>query len=256
MRKFSLGIVALAALAGSPAFGADVPVRTPPPAAPPIVLGWGGCYFGVAGGFAWGRSRAENDGTDGPFAITGDFDVRGGLIGGTTGCSLLVGGGWVFGVESDLSWISKKGTANDLPAYDPTTVNETRESWLSTTRARIGYAWSNWLLYATGGAAVSNVKYSVFGPNVPGVFSEKHTRAGWTVGAGIEWAFTPSWSAKIEYLYVDFGGVSYFDPPPPACGCANRAGGVFLNDNIVRLGVNWRFNLDFGKAPAPVVAKY
>ena len=85
------------------------------------------------------------------------------------------------------------------------------------------------------------------------IVSETHTRAGWTVGGGVEWAFDPNWSAKLEYLFVDFGREGYYDPPPSFL-FANRAGGVFLTDNIVRAGVNWRFN--WGKAPTPVVAKY
>jgi outer membrane immunogenic protein len=28
-------------------------------------------------------------------------------------------------------------------------------------------------------------------------------RIGWTGGGGVEWAFRPNWSAKIELLYTD-----------------------------------------------------
>ena len=33
------------------------------------------------------------------------------------------------------------------------------------------------------------------------------TQVGWTAGGGIEFAFTPNWTAKVEYLYVDFGSL-------------------------------------------------
>ncbi len=248
------GLVAVAA-----PVAAAFPTKAYPTKAPPLVpsvaaFNWRGCYVGVTGGGAWGRSKANNDGTDGPVDVTGNFDVRGAIFGGTSGCNLLQAGNWVFGVESDFSWTSKKGTAHDTLLYDPgqTFLNETRENWLSTSRARVGYAWNNWLLYATAGAAVGDVTYTVSEPTL-GAFPEKHTRAGWTAGAGIEWAFDANWSAKLEYLFVDFGREGYFDPPP-RFNFVNRAGGVFLTDNIVRAGVNWRFN--WGKAPAPVVAKY
>jgi outer membrane immunogenic protein len=267
MNRLLLGSVAIIAAATvAPAMAADLPRKVAPPVVAPVptLFNWGGCYLGVAGGGAWGRSHADNNGTTGPIPtipITGDFDVRGGIIGGTTGCNLLQAGNWVFGVESDFSWTNKHGTANDLPPFDTTESNETREKWLSTTRVRVGYAWNNWLLYATAGAAIGEVAYTAFGPNnfgpgIPGSVSETHTRAGWTAGAGIEWAFAPNWSAKLEYLYVDFGRTEYFNPLPPGLppGFANRAGGLFLNDNIVRVGVNWRFN--WGKGPAPVVARY
>jgi outer membrane immunogenic protein len=32
-----------------------------------------------------------------------------------------------------------------------------------------------------------------------------HDQAGWTAGAGIEWAFADNWTAKVEYLFVDIG---------------------------------------------------
>ena len=33
------------------------------------------------------------------------------------------------------------------------------------------------------------------------------TQTGWTAGAGVEWAFLPNWTAKVEYLYVDLGNL-------------------------------------------------
>ena len=71
-------------------------------------------------------------------------------------------------------------------------------------------------------------------------------RAGWAVGGGVEWAVSRNWSFKAEYLYVDFGRESYFNPLPPGlpANFANRNGGVFLNDNIVRAGVNYKFGWD------------
>jgi opacity protein-like surface antigen len=267
----------------APAFPTKAPFVAPTPA----VFNWGGCYVGVAGGGAWGRSHHDTNGTllteagilsPVPIAITGDFDVSGGIFGGTTGCNLLQFGNWVFGVESDYSWTSKRGSTLDLASFTAATGisenSETRERWLSTDRVRVGYAWNNWLVYATAGAAVGDVRIQACDVTVSavGCLSESHTRAGWTVGGGVEWAFAPNWSAKLEYLYADFGRTDYFNPTPvplqqpcvnPACplvvgvgGIAGRVGGVFLDDSIVRLGVNWRFNLDFGKAPTPVVAKY
>ncbi len=84
-------------------------------------------------------------------------------------------------------------------------------------------------------------------------FTGRETRIGWTAGAGIEWAFWDNWSAKIEYDFYDFGehrvtlvdSLGNFDPAP-----------ADINQQIhtVKFGINYRFN--FGKAPAPVVARY
>ena len=31
------------------------------------------------------------------------------------------------------------------------------------------------------------------------------SRSGWTLGAGVEYAFAPNWSAFVEYNHFDFG---------------------------------------------------
>jgi opacity protein-like surface antigen len=68
------------------------------------------------------------------------------------------------------------------------------------------------------------------------------------VGAGIEYAFTSSVSAKLEYNYMDFGKRTYYflidDVPIDVT--------VRQNLHLIKVGVNWR--LDFGKYP--VVARY
>jgi outer membrane immunogenic protein len=93
----------------------------------------------------------------------------------------------------------------------------------------------------TGGVDWANAQISINGPGVTA--SESHTRAGGTVGGGVEWAFLPSQprlTFKAEYLYVSFGNTAYFNPLPSAA-FADRAGGVKLNDHIVRVGLNWQF---------------
>jgi outer membrane immunogenic protein len=248
MKTLLLSSIAVVGLAVAPAMGADLPM--PMPAAPPPVFGWTGCYIGAAGGYAWGQSNAKNDGTSGPINITGNYRVSGGIAGGTAGCNLLQSGPWVFGVETDLSWTNKSGTGFDQPPYLAGTSNQTTEQWLNTDRIRIGYAvLDNWLIYATGGFALAEVKYSITNAAtiIGSTVSETHTANGWTAGAGVEWAVGGGWSVKAEYLYVNFGNTPFFNfnGSIPAVGfapIANRSGGVFLDDNIVRVGVNYKFN--------------
>ena len=137
--------------------------------------------------------------------------------------------------------------------------------WFATFRGRAGVlADPQTLLYATGGLALGGFKYTaqtttsvqVFTPGLGGttpvgapiVFagvaaSSSDTRVGWTVGAGIERKFSPNWSGKLEYLYMDFGSKTYF------AGTVNQAD-VSFHDNIFRAGIDYEFN------PAPVIAKY
>jgi len=137
--------------------------------------------------------------------------------------------------------------------------------WFATFRGRAGVLVDpQTLLYGTGGLAVGDFKYTaqtttsvqVFTPGLAGTTplgpplvlagaaaSSSDTRVGWTVGAGIERKFSPNWSGKLEYLYMDFGTKTYF------AGTVNQAD-VSFHDNIFRAGINYEFN------PTPVVAKY
>jgi opacity protein-like surface antigen len=100
------------------------------------------------------------------------------------------------------------------------------------------------LVYATGGWAFGERKLS--GPltssNAAGListtaFSAASRMDGWTVGGGIGWAFLGNWTAKFEYLYIDFSGPS--DVAIPG-GPFIITSGHFV-DNIARAGINYKF---------------
>jgi outer membrane immunogenic protein len=63
-------------------------------------------------------------------------------------------------------------------------------------------------------------------------------RTGWSVGAGLEWALSPQWSAKAEYAYFDFGRVGL-------SGISSTGDRYFQNvgqaAHTVKAGVNFRF---------------
>jgi outer membrane immunogenic protein len=218
-----LGALAIVAAAGS-ANAADMPRRAAPaPApvykAPPYqAYNWTGLYAGINGGYGFGNSNVSG------FPGTGDFDVNGGMVGGTLGYNWQTGP-VVFGLETDLDWSGMKGSAA-CGAFNC----ETKNTWLGTTRGRIGYAWDRFMPYITGGAAYGNVKASSL------LGSTSDTNFGWTVGAGAEFALAGNWTAKLEYLYADLGDVD--------CGAActlTPPANVDFHTNIVRAGLNYRF---------------
>lgn len=255
MRKLLLGVVGLAAFAaGGVANAADLP---PVYKAPPIVTApvsyWTGCYVGIEGGGAWGRSRHTAPNSGG-VDIAAEFNLSGGLFGGTLGCNYQVNQ-WVFGIEGDWSWTGKRGSGQDVPPFNTSFVQETKERSLGTVRGRLGWTPApQWLIYGTGGVAFGKVDVNeFFAPNPVLAASDSATLTGFVVGGGVEWMlpFLPNLSAKVEYLFVDFGTNRFFNPPitPGNCGCV--VADVRTNDHVLRAGLNYHFNWG-----GPVVARY
>ena len=215
--------------------------KTPPP---PKAPDWTGTYGGIAGGFGWGGSGQTDPGVVLPGPIDGgDEDgghlVRGWLAGVTLGTNLQRGP-LVVGVEGDFSWADIKGQSNvcGTPPAVPHPCGAKLDA-LGTFRGRAGFATGpggNWLLYATGGLAVGHLQaWDALMPASGNVW-----RAGWTAGVGVETAFAPNWTAKLEFLYVDFGDAHVFDVLP---GVPES---VSFSTNLVRAGINYRF----GGSPA------
>src|SRR5258708_23654627 len=105
MKKILLAGIAAAAFCAAPAIAADMPHTAPvSKAAPAPVFSWNGCYGGIEGGGAWGKSKHTSDAG----LTIADPKVDGGLFGGTLGCNYQ-SANWVFGVENDLSWAGLRG---------------------------------------------------------------------------------------------------------------------------------------------------
>lgn len=221
------GLMAAAAMA-VPSFAADLPrpaYKAPVYVAP--VFSWTGFYLGINGGYGWGHSDWNN----GPMGNV-SMNVKGGLVGGTFGYNLQTGN-FVFGLEGDVdaSWINGSSQAGAAGTVCSGPNNcETKNTWLATGRGRIGFAFDRFMPYITGGAAGGNIKARANGGG-----SVDKTKLGWTVGAGVEWAFSGAWSAKVEYLYADLGHITCDSTP---CGVDTT---VSLKTNIARVGVNYRF---------------
>jgi len=223
MKAFILaGVSALAMVAGAvSANAADIQQRQVVPAKAPVyvapVANWTGPYIGINGGFGFGSGSNFAGG-----GLPGSFNTSGGLIGGTLGYNWQVGQ-VVWGLETDIDWsdIKGNGTCGGLPC-------RTRNDWLGTTRGRIGYDAGRFMPYVTGGLAYGDIKTGI---NTFG--SSTTTKAGWTLGGGVEAALWGPVSAKLEYLYVDLG----------RGGVVPTSGGARgdFKTNIVRAGLNYRF---------------
>jgi outer membrane immunogenic protein len=255
MRKWlvaGIGILALAAGARTAA-AADLPGGAPAdrPAQTVMLFSWSGFYLGAHAGGGWGQKNQ----TGVPFQLGAvaivpqsvGLDVRGALAGGQIGYNYQTGI-WVLGAEAQASWANLEGdgacpsTASGavpiLSADCSATVNA-----LGTFALRLGVALDRILLYGKGGGAWTNDKYATTPSNavLPSIFNANETRWGWMAGAGIEFAFTDNWSAKIEYNYMDLGkrSIRFTDAQDSV---------FFLVDirqivNVVKFGVNYRFGV-------------
>lgn len=282
-RSLPFALAGLAAVAFAQiALAADLPRKAPAPPPPPATP-WTGCYVGVnVGGIGGGRNTADlsigggyldpsngfsNPANSGPLNHSYSFSDWGFTGGGQAGCNYQVSA-WVFGIEGDFNGSSLRESVNLAYASTPTTTPPQVTSphteavskdldWYATLRGRVGYAWSNVMLYATGGLAVAEIKSATnvaFANDVNilntanFIGSTSVTRAGWTVGGGFEWMLNPHWTVKAEYLYLDLGRFNYVSPcdfvtgNQPGCaigGLWNTS--IRARENVARLGVNYKF---------------
>ena len=222
-----------AGVGASHALAADLPVPSPVPPAnyvPATTYSWSGVYFGLNGGYGFGRSNWTLGGIS-----TGTFNTAGAVLGGTFGANFFEFNRFVFGVETDFDWSTVGGNSSaaacaGVGAPAGTTCG-TSNDWLSTARARAGYAFGRVLVYATGGLALTDLHLSAAG--------DSHSvEYGWTAGGGVEFAFADQWTAKAEYLFVDFGNMTCGSTSEFFCG----TGSVTLTENVVRGGVNYKFS--------------
>lgn len=240
-------------------------------AADPPVMGynWTGVYAGLNAGGAIGKSTATTTTVFSPtgyfarssppaIAEAGDQSLdNNSFIGGAQ-----VGYNWQFGKfviggEVDFNYMnineSTECTAG-YPCCPPTTFNiksSVDTDWLFTARPRIGYVSNNWLFYVTGGLAVTRLKADfIFTDTFANGYesgSISKTKAGWTVGGGIEMGLKKNWSLKAEYLYVDFGSESTTSQnftaftPPIAFPTNTFTHTIDMQVHIVRVGLNYRF---------------
>lgn len=243
-----LGLVSTAVLAtclATSAFAADLPSRQAPPPAPVYVplFTWAGLYVGLNAGVGWADSGEI--GVNGPTAassgvLSGVGGGDGRFVGGAQIGYNWQSGAIVYGLETDIQYVDAGGS-----------VAWGRYSWwdgrgggdgayFGTVRARIGYAFDRTLVYVTGGLAYG-------GLNTNPLTGNTTSNAGWTVGGGVEYAFTNNWTAKIEGLYVDTGEgrrARSFDnaaggvlPAGTYTAVSNGGGGA----GLLRVGVNYKF---------------
>ena len=237
-----LATIATAVIVGSsPVLAADiVPLKAAPSYGAVPAFSWTGFYVGAHLGTAWGTVESEIPLGSG-FVLPISSHTINGLLGGfQAGVNYQIG--WaVLGIEGQFSFADINGkTPCLLIVKCSTDVN-----YLGSVAGRLGFAADRALIYVKGGVAFADSDYfaDVLGAGII-TASASDTRIGWMIGTGVEYAFTPSWSAKIEYNYMDFGNKTL--PFDVRFGGGSTSIDVDVDQKIhlVKFGVNYRFGGD------------
>ncbi len=277
MKRSVLGLVSVLALAIAAPMGvanaADLATKapSPPPMAPVPIFNWTGFYVGANVGGAWSNVNVSNstvfDAT-GAAAVTstssGSGNASGVIGGGQIGANYQFPSNWVIGIEADVDGSSLNGSSSgcSVTGTGCATVN-TKLNDFGTVRGRLGYAMNNVLFYGSGGWAwaesstTSNftcVSTTGACPGTSTTFTGGSSSGsvtatnGWAAGAGIEWAFTRNWTMRVEYLHLQFNGVSESFSSSGTIGAAatpftsTTSSSSNSGIDIARVGINYIFH--------------
>jgi outer membrane immunogenic protein len=178
---------------------------------PAPAFSWTGAYVGGLLGYEWGKADVRGGGPS--------LNPDGWMGGLFAGYNFQTSGMFVAGVEGDFTFSGAGDKQNGVSVDN---------NWNSTLRARAGIAIDRFLMYGTGGLAVGNISVKN-----SGVGSDTGTHAGWTIGGGIEAAFTNNIIGRLEYRYTDYGTNQY------DTGKKNTK--VDFNSSQVMVGVGYKF---------------
>lgn len=167
---------------------------------------WSGVYVGASVGGAWGDIgwNYNNVGTvpnPNPQHVS---DILGGAHVGIQ----HQWGNFVLGVEANLMFNPLDGHSTcPNPAYScNASISKTWE-----VGPRAGFAWDNFLIYATGGYANSTIETAAILDGV-NVEPTKETHNGFYIGGGLDWGITRNIVLGVEYQHVDFEDVEHVSP--------------------------------------------
>jgi outer membrane immunogenic protein len=221
MLKLYASLFAAAGLVASMTAAHSADLAMPQPDLRPANYDWSGFHLGGWLGAMCLDTSYVPEASDDP-ELAG-CRLAGGALGGY---SYQFGSNLVVGVEGDFGWGGD--TAENSLDEVSFAVDHT-----ATLRARLGWAFDDTLLYATGGAAWAE-------GNLSGVFGgmdgdDTRWHRGWTAGIGMEQALSDNFRFRLEYLYARLGDKEY----EVTCGCSIDAG--IDNLHIARAALIWAF---------------
>jgi outer membrane immunogenic protein len=261
MKRAALAVV-LVLLTSSLTQAADLQIAKAPSFVPPP-FSWTGVYVGANVGAGFGTTETSVDVSSALTAVTGTpisgsaplaSETFNGFIGGIQAGYNQQLGVIVLGIEGDLDAAGLQGTAPCALVLNCTM----KHNWMADITGRVGVvAVDRALIYLKGGVAWEGSNFTVgnsvtvAGTTFAANASGSGTQVGGLLGMGIEYAFLPNWSAKLEYNYIDFGtrsfnasiaaNASFAGTPLAALSGVTVPTSITENEHIVKAGVNYRF---------------
>ena len=192
---------------------------------------WTGPYFGLHLGGVWSSATWTDPfsgGTDNPRSA-------GAPLGAQFGVDYQIDR-WVIGAEADASWVKLDGADTDSLGFD----HRITAHWLATVTGRLGYAFNRFLVYFKGGGAFTGERNDVNTAVAAIASTGTLTQVGTAVGGGVEYEFSRNWSARLEYLFIDFPShdLTLHDFPK---GLPTMPATVDWKMNEVTAALNFRF---------------
>ena len=227
MKKLLLASTFLCVMSGYALAADAVVVESPPEVYVAPVFNWTGAYIGGQVGYLWSDSDFDAD------DLTGDLDADDWLGGVYIGYNYQMDNNVVIGADADFAWTGADESATIFFLGTPVGSLDSELDWEGAVRVRLGYAVDRFLPYIAGGVAFGRMDVEAFSTTPASLGSDDDTSAGWTIGAGLEYAFTDNILGRAEYRYTDFGDFDF--------DIGDGSGSVDLTTSDVRLGIAYKF---------------
>lgn len=270
LRQTALAVLAAATLTGG-AFAADLPQRAYAPVAPVApIFTWSGFYIGThtgaisLDGDITTRGNAANTianvaAARRPATLSTDSDFT--LMSGVQAGYNVQFGPVVVGIEGDIALAGAAARDQFVSTLNDVSMFRQELHTFGTARARLGIAFDQVLIYATGGLAGASFTDRVaFLRNTDLAFQfvgrRSDTEYGYTVGGGVEFNLPASlrqfafvgnllgakaMTVKAEYLYYDLGDRNVLVDAVPGIGLNSYTTKFESKGHIGRIGFNYRF---------------
>jgi outer membrane immunogenic protein len=205
-------------------------------------------WLGFLCGGAWGQRKL----TDNLFglSLSNENDKAAFIGGGQLGFNYQIGN-FVIGVEGEFDGVANTNSAGTGVVGPPfgTILVTSNNRWIASVAGRFGVTNDTSLIYGkAAGCWIGNDNFTITNTVTGAAISSSNDNAnsGWLVGAGIEWAFPPNWSMKLEYDYLRRNNQTFTLPVG-----LFLAGDTFTANNpnvqMVKVGVNYLFNYGVGR---------